>query len=186
MRTFKDKYFQAIYDSMNACSYELVNLEIDYGTFPKAWKKCDEARLFGWLLNKLSQKHDYYRRASLSVLSQILYEDYLRANERIEEFTDMLDRISEGDDTEVFKARQLGRKLNSDLSSQYFGDGSDVCFESGEITYCALQFLLKRGDSWILEDTLHYCANARSKKWCDLIRKMVERPTIEEIKACRR
>jgi len=182
-RMFKDEHFDAIEQYLDACCAELGWVESKWETFPKAWRKCDKPRLYAWLIIRLAVKHDYYRRAALSVVSQILYDFHIQQHEQIEELTEMLDRISEGDDEWVTQARSLGRGIIRNLEKK----GRDVYIEPMENALsgldCAVNMLSKKLDEYYFEEALE---TVDWKKGCQLIRKMVDRPNLEEIKACKR
>jgi hypothetical protein len=181
---FKDKYLQAIRDDLCGCSSSLHHVEHKWGTFPKAWKKCDDALLYGWLIGRLAIRNDYYRRAALSVLSQILYEFHSDQDERIGELTRMVDGISEGKDELVKKTRVLATRIVKNFYKKtqhvYLPETEDAI----QVIDCICSFLSRYPNEFTFDDVTDTGDKKMGKRICQLIRKMVDRPTVQDIKDC--
>ncbi|GAG05763.1 unnamed protein product, partial [marine sediment metagenome] len=142
--------------------------------FKCAWKECDDPHLYGWLLSKLATENDYYRLAMLSAISQMLYEFHRDKDDRIEKLTELLDRISEGSRKKA-KARHLGNDIVNS-------------FEPNEKEETAEELIW--GAKSLMESNTYfdesYLESIPKKEWnraCQIIRTMVERPTLKEIES---
>jgi hypothetical protein len=166
----------------------LENVEYDFGTYKKAWARCREPRLYGWFLGQLASKHDYYRRALMSVISQMLYDFHLKRHEGLLGLTEMLDRFSEGDDGVVKGAKKACIKmihaLDAAYTEVYLTEEGDYINDAIQLVQGAAELMKKRPYPLHFELMLEDAAWGKETKVCALIRKMVERPTIEEIEAC--